>query len=266
MESGFLRSRTGLLLIGVVFSWVVFAIVFGAFDLEISLSIVDESSGWGALGDTYGRLPGFGLISISASVYVGGFFRNLHRQKIPGYLSIVFGILYTAFGLMRSDQDDWLLGISFIFPTVLFIILTWRKNWTNYRALSAIVLIIAIFDALLFVEISKTFFGRVRFRDLAPDYSNFTPWFIPRGITGGRSFPSGHAAMGCMLFPLLILLRHLSLKDIRKLLMVILVVSWALFVGLSRVVVGAHFASDVLFPVGLAAVLTILFYRKFYLR
>ncbi|GAG81652.1 unnamed protein product, partial [marine sediment metagenome] len=45
-----------------------------------------------------------------------------------------------------------------------------------------------------------------------------------------------------------------------------LVLGWAIFVGLSRIVLGAHYASDVLFSAGVASVVTILMYRQLYLK
>ena len=109
--------------------------------------------------------------------------------------------------------------------------------------------------------------GRVRFRDLTPpDYLEYTPWFICNGITGNRSFPSGHTASGWMLLPLLILVKDREWKDPIKLATWIGVIGWGILVGLSRIFIGAHYASDVLFSTGVAFTTTILLYWFVYLR
>ena len=76
-------------------------------------------------------------------------------------------------------------------------------------------------------------------------YESFTSWIIPNGITGNQSFPSGHSAMGWMVLPLLLLITNKN-KAVQTITAAILS-GWALAVGLSRVVIGAHYASDVLF-------------------
>jgi membrane-associated phospholipid phosphatase len=242
------------------------AVVFGIFDLNISLSVVDENSLWGDFGAKFGEAPGYGLISITLTTLIGGYIKDIKKQKIPGYFSILIGIFYMIYAIIENNEEDILLSVFLIIPIALFIIFTWNKDWRNYRSISAIITILAILNPLLFVQITKLFFGRVRFRDLALDYSNFSPWYIPQGVTGNYSFPSGHAAMGWMFLPLLILVRELQWKDIRKIIVILLVIGWGLFVVLSRIVVGAHYASDVLFPTEFAAIITILFYRKFFVK
>jgi membrane-associated phospholipid phosphatase len=70
--------------------------------------------------------------------------------------------------------------------------------------------------------------------------------------------------MSFMLIPLLILVRERKWNDPVKIIVTFLVVGWALFVGLSRIVVGAHYASDVLFAAGMAVLISIILYKKIY--
>ena len=73
-----------------------------------------------------------------------------------------------------------------------------------------------------------------------------------------------------MFLPLLIIFRDKkwndSYKIILKILTIFLVLGWGTFVMASRVAVGAHYASDVLFSTGIAAITTLLLYRKYYLN
>ena len=149
---------------------------------------------------------------------------------------------------------------------IFYVIITWNKDWKNYRTLAGIISLLAIINPLVLVQIMKLLWGRVRFRDLAPGFVDFSPWFLPQGITGDQSFPSGHTAIGWMFLPLLIAVKDRKNMDVIKILFYILICGWGLFVGLSRIVIGAHYASDVLFSTMMAAVITILLYKKLYIK
>jgi len=252
---------TKLTLLVFVF-WIILAIIFGIYDLNISIAVVDGASAWGNFGADYGELPGYALIGIALATFFGGNIKNLKLQKIPALIIIVIGILFIIF------DSDFYVGFSLVIPMIIYTIITWNKDWKNYRTLAGIISLLAIIHPLLFVQIVKILCGRIRFRDLdLPGFTNFTPWFLPPGLSSdGRSFPSGHTAMGWMLLPLLIAVKDRKIKDPYRIVVTVLVIGWGLFVGLSRIVVGAHYASDVLFSTGMAAIVTILLYKKSYLK
>ena len=55
------------------------------------------------------------------------------------------------------------------------------------------------------MQLVKIAWGRVRFDDLGVDFRNatpalYTPWYVPNGPNGEKSFPSGHASMGAIMF------------------------------------------------------------------
>ena len=249
------------LIIIVLVSWIILAIIFGVYDLNISIAVVDGASYWGNFGADYGELPGYALIGIALATFIGGYIRILKLHKIPSLLIIVVGMYFIIF------DGDFEIGFSLIIPIIIYTIITWNKDWKNYRVLSGMISILAIINPLLFVQITKILCGRVRYRDLNPEFTDFTPWFLPPGFSSdGRSFPSGHTAMGWMFLPLLIAVKDREIKDPYRIVVTVLVIGWGLFVGLSRIVVGAHYASDVLFSTGIAAIVTILLYKKSYLK
>lgn len=262
-------SMVSKLTLLVLISWIIFAIIFGIYDLSISIAVVDEASVWGNFGADYGETPGYGLIAIALATWIGGYFKNLKMQKIPSCVIIVVGLLFIILG---DDVRDFSVGLSMIIPVILLIIFYWNKDLSKYRSISGVISLLAILNPLLFVQIAKILCGRVRFRDLdLPGYTNFTPWFLPPGISGGgKSFPSGHTAMSFMFIPLLIPLSKMLLeKNGRKILaeiLIIIVIGWAIFVGLSRIAVGAHYASDVLFSGGAACIITLLLYKWIYVK
>ncbi|TFG15932.1 MAG: phosphatase PAP2 family protein [Promethearchaeota archaeon] len=250
----------------IIIVWVILAIIFGIYDLQISIFWVNEGSLWGNFGADYGEYPGYAFIALGLSAYVGGYIKNLKAQKIPAYLAILYGAVMLFISLLDLNLRKIIEYLMIILSVVIFIIMNWNTDLRKYRRVSGIISFLGIINPLLFVQLVKIFWGRVRFRDLLVGYSNFSPWFIPQGITGNASFPSGHAAMGWMFLPLLVVVRKRHWKDPIKLLTIILVFGWGIFVGLSRIVVGAHYASDVLFSTGVAAITTLLLYHRFFLK
>jgi len=257
------ESFTAKLLLIIVIVWVILALVFGFTDLEISKAVVDDSSEWGIFGRDYGEVPGYALIAIALATFLGSFYNNLNLQKIPAYISVIVGVLFIIFA---DNETDLCTGWSLIIPMIIYVIITWNKDWKDYRTLAGIISLLAIINPLVVVQIIKLLWGRVRFRDLSLGFVDYTPWFLPQGITGNQSFPSGHTAMGWMFLPLLIIVKDRKNTDAVKILSSILILGWGLFVGLSRIVIGAHYASDVLFSTGFAAIITILLYRNYYLN
>jgi len=258
------ESLVDKLLISLIIFWVILAIVFGFTDLDISKAVVNKSSSWGNFGADYGEVPGYALVTIALSVLIGGYNPDLRKQKIPAYVIILIGILLLISGFIFDSEDLILDGGGIAISLIVFVILTYNKDWKNYRNISAVITILVILNPLLFVQITKALTGRVRYRDLLSDFSNYTPWFLPPGPSGNQSFPSGHTSMSFMFIPLLILIRERKWEDPVKIIVTFLVVGWALFVGLSRIIVGAHYASDVLFSAGMATLITIIFYKKIY--
>lgn len=254
------------LLILIIIVWVILAIIFGFYDLSISIAVVDENSAWGIFGADYGEAPGYGLIGIAITTLIGSYNKDIKKQKIPAYVTISIGFLLFVLGFVFDEQDLILDGGAIFICVIIFLILMFNKDWQNFRNISAVITILAVLNPLIFVQLIKLFWGRIRFRDLSSGFIDFTPWFIPQGITGNQSFPSGHTSMSFMFVPLLILVKDRKWKDPVRIITTVLVLGWAIFVGLSRIVVGAHYASDVLFSGMMALVITILFYKRIYLK
>ena len=256
------------LLLCMIILWVILALVFGFTDLEISKSVVNENSVWGIFGREYGEAPGYGLIAIALSALIGSYNDNLRKQKIPAYVIIAIGIIILVLGLIFSILALIADGVSIFICVLIFLVITFNKDWKNYRKISAVVIILVVLNSLLFVQITKVLTGRIRFNDLvAPTFNDYTPWFLPPGpLSGGDSFPSGHTSISFMFLPLLILLKERKLKDPIRILITVLILGWAIFVGLSRVIIGDHYASDVLFSAMMATVITIVLYQKLYIK
>lgn len=240
--------------------WAVLAVLTGIYDLEISNSVVNKNSFWTKFLQDYGMIPGIIVLLFGIYAYysylVTNKFRMLLVKKAFFFVAANFLILYlldvliTDFTLNKPSLTNYYILIataSIILNSIIIIILEIKKIKLSNTSInfSKITIILGFWGYIICIQLVKTVWGRVRFRELDEVFSNFTPWYLPQGITGYDSFPSGHAAMGWMLLPLMILL--IIKNRWLKYLVFSLICCWAIAVASSRVVIGAHYSSDILF-------------------
>jgi membrane-associated phospholipid phosphatase len=230
------------------------AILTGIYDLEISKFIVNQNSDWAKFLEKYGMIPGLFVIMSGVYIYyshikVRSDFWSYFQKSI--FFLVNSGLTYYLFEILSdkivSDKLIIFLAISFALNLIVFLVVH-KKNPVSSLSLikySKVVIGMALWGYVFGIQVVKYFWGRVRFRELDAAFSQFTPWYLPQGITGFDSFPSGHAAMGWILLSLLILL--VNQKQWIRFSTFILIFMWAIILAYSRVVIGAHFASDVLF-------------------
>ncbi len=171
------------------------------------------------------------IVEIGGSAYFGyyiSYYLFMDRYKIP------FGILFG-------------LGVGF-FVLYLGRFIAIPENLKKTFVILSIAGIIIMFAQLSVVEIVKAFWGRVRFRDLlkAGSFEAFTQWYIPNGINGNKSFPSGHtggASMSYLIMMFPFINREKWLK--RSWLCFLVPFVFTSTVAFTRLVVGAHYLSDV---------------------
>lgn len=138
-----------------------------------------------------------------------------------------------------------------VLPTVAAAVLwcgswVWR-SWVRYRQpCLVLVLAVALGPGALVNGILKPAWGRVRpvWCDQFDGAGAYRPWWQPGGFGYGRSFPSGHAAIGYVsvvgawLVP--------QRRRWARRLVVAAGLAYGTLLGITRVVQGGHFASDVL--------------------
>jgi len=165
-----------------------------------------------------------------------------------------------------TDKESLLAPITLIIFVSSFLILTFNKDWKNYVKIAVMVVVLYI-SLKVILDITKVLFGRVRFKELSSNYTEYTQWYIINGPDSeNQSFPSGHSAYSWLFLPILILIKNENMKKPVKILIIISVIGYGLFISMSRIILGGHYCSDILFSTGIASVLTILFYKKFYLE
>ncbi|MCX8106252.1 MAG: phosphatase PAP2 family protein [Ignavibacterium album] len=239
--------------------WLVLAFLFESSDLLISNYFYNSQSSWSKFLEMYGEIPGLIVSLIGVYIYFTSNKLSSNSKKIIAYFFLMListaGLIYLNFlithyalGVKYNSQSKIVLlviGSSVINFLVLFYVKSKLRFNQQQYFFSRLVLRMIIFGYLLTNLPLKFLWGRIRFRDFNGDFSHFSAWYLPNGFNGNDSFPSGHAAMAWMLISLFVLLTDKSI--FRRTALKTITISYALIVSFSRIVIGAHFASDVLF-------------------
>lgn len=170
------------------------------------------------------------IIALGGSAYFGYyigkyFFLDEHRMLFSIIYGLGFGITCLIIGKFIAIPDKY------------------RDKLRQIAILS----IIIMFVQITVIEGMKYLWGRVRFRDLlaSGSYAAFTPWYQINGINGNKSFPSGHTAGAGMSY-LMMAFPYLSKKwERRKTLCFVIPLVYTSVVAFTRLVMGAHYLSDV---------------------
>lgn len=265
-------KNTNILIIYLLIIWTTLAAYFAFTELQISISVVNQNSGWAIFLQDFGEIPGLLVLFCSAHIYLAKYSSESRLRKIvfsiilfiaasflSGYLVIV---IYKGIIGSNSFLQEYKIAIILVLLILNFILNILIRDLripNSLKEFSKTSVLLSVYGYLCLIHPIKLLWGRVRFRDLDALYSNFTPWFLPNGLNGNQSFPSGHAAMAWMILPLLLLVVNKS-KTI-KISLLILIIFWGLTVSLSRVVIGAHYASDVLFGAFIIIIIFIILYK-----
>jgi len=239
--------------------WIIAAFLLESTDLWISINLYNPNSVWAIILEKYGEIPGLLVIFIGIHIYI------VTLKASSNVKTILFTGLLLTTGSLITIYILWALALGLSNDTLFF---TTNKNYFFLTAIIINIVLSLIFRKkykfsiksvlfsrisfkmffygyILFVQPLKIFWGRIRFRDLTANFSDFSPWYLPQGINGNQSFPSGHASMGFMMLALFVFFADKAFY--KRIILKGIVISWALAVCASRVVIGAHFTSDVLF-------------------
>ncbi len=260
--------------------WLATVVLASVYDLDISLKIADEASLFGRALEVAGEPPAILFTSFNLALMAAYFGKCSHLRgrialaaltvigcvgtsvfttvKIVKYLAEYSGTEPSALATLYAVCAALIIAFVFIMLALFMKEDTLKKYFrVAYGCVLAAILTFAIIWAL------KLVWGRVRPRqlELGGGYFAYTPWYLPQGFTGYFSFPSGHTANATVILSSLYYLRFLPhrFKWLKPICIALLAV-WIVLVALSRVVVGAHFLSDVLF--GAAITLGIVYFSK----
>ncbi|HKL94207.1 MAG TPA: phosphatase PAP2 family protein [Clostridia bacterium] len=256
-----------------------------------------STSQFGLFFETMGSAP----IWIMGALAVVIFFWNavrLNKKSLRIVLGILLSIITVAvlyfffadlfkYILEKVDakeyaDETYIMALKVMLAAAFgaMLIMLWKnvKPETNRILFKWAIVIICVAAFYLLISILKGPIGRVRFRTMNATgdnfaFVNFTDWWVINGkrtVSGlpsdsCKSFPSGHTFSAGLIYTL-ICLPHLlpawNKKSI-KIWVWIVAIAYTGTVAISRIVVGAHYFSDVLFGGTIAFLATILFREIF---
>ncbi|MBS3084976.1 phosphatase PAP2 family protein [Candidatus Pacearchaeota archaeon] len=272
------NSATNKLIIIVTIFWIVLAVVFGIYDLLISKFLFDPDSTVGNLVEAFGEIPG--LLFIIFSLFVLNTNAKI-KNKTGKKLFFVFEILLSSFSFIyilrlifnyfnipfkfaSLEGISVFLGFALVSLIGFYLFKTKLQKFSEKNYLFAKVSLILFIISGILVEAFKFLWGRVRYEEVINNLGNFTEWYLPQGISGGNSFPSGHAYLAWIIIPLFLIFLHKN--KIHKWIAIILVTLFALFISYERIVIGAHYTSDILFSGGIVIMIFLILYKKYFLN
>lgn len=192
----------------------------------------------------YANNIGFGILAV-LNALMGGVLLMSYLKLAPFMVAVV--------------------ALAFITVAYAFIKLVDKKHYRRLRQVAKVGVLLSVLPILV-INIIKMIWGRERFRHMTAPFSTFTPWYLPQSLTTNNefmSFPSGHSANSSVIYWITLIPLFLpSLKKYEKAISIFSVI-WIIMVMLSRVIVGAHFASDVVMGMTLSISIFWLLKRKF---
>ncbi len=150
-------------------------------------------------------------------------------ETIYHFLSMHISENLTKFMTIITHMGSW--HILLLIMLLTCVIFSKSSTYTPYRGL----IVINLFSIWIFNEVLKELFQRDR------------PNILQLVHVDGYSFPSGHAMISFAFYGLLIFIfcRHLHNKGMRVFILTIMG-TLIILIGLSRVYLGVHYASDIL--------------------
>ena len=234
-----------------------FLIVLTFFDLTVSELLYNPNSNFAKFFEDFGELPGW---LIAPFVVACLFFRfNKLWVKIIAAILLPVANYFWANHILNAFSLDklvhYIILAILITTSSLALILSFKKIGKKTLNVLFIVLLAGGLFVLAdnaIVQLLKIIWGRVRYRDLR---DNFSYWFIPKGITKNKSFPSGHTSSACALLIVILFCKYYSLPKWTKIALIVFSAAFIIQVALTRIIIGAHYATDVIFAILLAYIL-----------
>ena len=236
------------------------AVIFAFTDWQISQALYNPESGWAHFLEGYGQLPGSLLGFISGSILLRTYRTEKNAKSILGIIGLslltaLAGLSFfgDAFGAQTgADLNIALILGSAIVTLILMQVLLRRfplETVARYKNAAKVGLALMFLAGFVTVWAIKIPWGRWTYRDIleAGNPALFTPWYLPQGSNGHHSFISGHTSLSFVVIGYIPFLKKGS--SARHIVLAVLLL-WGLTGAISRIVMGAHFASDTLFGAG----------------
>lgn len=258
---------------------IILLLIFTFTDLQISMAVAVKPVAARIL-EILGEIPFTLLAAFGGAILVR--FRN--RKSLLKNIAALFGggvlfLLFSAMGgfmtwnYLRRNFGDVpavtavVIGLVIAVTAILFTLQVPAQNREKALRYAATALLYFLL-VLIVMNSLKTVWGRMRFREMTDPLNEFTRWYqiCGRGKFDDAfaSFPSGHSMNSAGVILLILLPDFIPALQGKEKMMRIFAYIWCVTVGFSRVLMGAHFASDVTMGVMLSLLLFEILYTFLY--
>lgn len=294
----FLVVFIGLLLVGTFFDLEISNLLASG---GFSEGVYYSTNGFGRFFEYFGSWPIFLFGIFACLVFMHKVYNRNDQKKYFAlfFILIIVVVFYKGYSdtveyilennykeeIFEKSLTKGLLWLGSILSSGLVVFLYRKVDVEKNNKLFKFALVI-LFTCLFYVliEVIKGPVGRMRFRamNLINDFSYFTPWYqvseakdallnvssisVPKD--GFKSFPSGHTFAAGVSYVLICMPCLYEKFNNKKwtIIWYLIPICFTGLVGLSRIVVGAHFLSDVLVGGTIAYVAAELFKYLFLIR
>ena len=269
-----IKATVPILFYIALFAIALIAIIVGSIkDIDISHKLVSITNPLGMFVETFGIILGYSMVTIgSVTFFAGAFFREERWWKILGALVLTVGVSLAVFFLTeqlgRFHADEVYYGyrnsnkIAFIIAAVsqvvvgiiTFFIVDKAKSEACIRV--GLIIVLAMATQVLLLYFLKKIGCRPRYRFLIDPELNtagyeFVNWWqfgIGKRPSGEyfKSWPSGHTATAACVILIGYLPNVLRWRfRFDKYVLFIVGALYTIFVAFARILIGAHFLTDV---------------------
>lgn len=229
--------------------------IFAFFDLDISIALYNKESLFAKIFEAIAEVPFTFIALTSFTILLLTRDRNVKWKNILIAIISIIGML--AYGFLMpffvlnylKVKGALIYGFAFMLPNCLasyFLLRILCKKYGSQLKVVALIAVLTILSEQVLVYALKYAWGRPRMRDLVSPYTDFHPWYLPYWFSGADSFPSGHSANSACVMVLTLLPAIFSKKKkITYWVSTAICSLWLVTVMISRIIAGAHFASDV---------------------
>lgn len=243
-------------------------LAIGTLDYDVSRQLVNEQSAWALFLNHFGEIPAYFGVVISAFLIYGSRMRGgrtrtvvQHLPALPLLVMLTFFVVWLPFqyfyeysGYAGSSVSavlqqgvTWLVWIQTALLVAVGLVLMNQLPREKMRALlrPAWLYIAVVVLSVLVVNLMKIGWARPRMRSI-DTLEQFRYWYEISGPTTAnelKSFPSGHTAVSFSIIAYAFFTGYF--QRLRNWHVIGFGIVWGSLVALSRVVLGAHFLSDV---------------------
>lgn len=253
----------------------------GQIDYNISKALINRDSIWAEFFNIFGETPAvIGLLMGTSILFLTRRRENkvwfAFATLVGGFFVLVFSnmLVSTPVRYIFEFSEDGTPStvktivkvVALVIAITIFIVGPRYKDKLEKVRREGLFMIVLVASTIVLVNVLKIIWGRPRMRSIS-SFEEFNYWYQIAGPAASdefKSFPSGHTANGFCILMFYVLTPYIKLFKPNTVL--IFGVIWGAFVALSRVVLGAHFLSDVLVGGYVAIFLFLIYNHLFFVK